>query len=71
MDGEKRKALLLSKSILSGLLGYSQRMGMVSGCCHTAVCNTEKNTCPEAETRKLYERALETAIGCIDEKLTS
>lgn len=69
MDEEKRKELLLSKSILSGLLGYSQRMGLVSECCHTAGCNTEKHACPEAETRKLYEQALKTAVGCVAEKL--
>lgn len=69
MDEEKRKELLLSKSFLSGLLGYSQRMGMVSECGHTAVCNSEKHTCPEAATRKLYEQALETAIECIADKL--
>lgn len=50
--------------ILSGLLGYSERMGLPSDWNANYYCKEENNipVCPARELRKMYEEGLKTAI---------
>lgn len=50
--------------ILSGLLGYSERLGIVSGINTNECCE-----CCAKEYRLTYENALKTAIKILDERL--
>lgn len=55
-----------SINVLSGLLGYSERLGLVSD---TNERTNEESACYAREYRVSYENALKTAIEVLAEKL--
>lgn len=54
-----------SITILSGLLGYSERMGIVSDINEKMYCKKDKE-CPATYIRMSYEAALKTAIEVLN-----
>lgn len=62
-NAEKIKS---SICVLSGLLGYSERLGVVSD---INTCSDKNSACYAREYRVAYENALKTAIEILVEKL--
>ena len=56
-----KKDIETSIHVLSGLLGYSERMGSVVNSNHQVYCDEHKK-CPAKHFRVLYETALKTAL---------
>lgn len=64
--GYKADEIKSSICVLSGLLGYSKRLGLISD---INKCPDKNGLCYTREYRTLYENALKTAIAILDEKL--
>lgn len=56
-----KKDIETSIHVLSGLLGYSERMGAVVSSNQRMYCEEQKE-CPAKHFRVLYETALKTAL---------
>ena len=62
----KKDDIKSSISVLSGLLGYSERLGIVSD---ANECTNKESAFYAREYRASYENALKTAIEVLSEKL--
>lgn len=67
----QKEAIEASIQVLSGLLGYSERLGLVSDIPADMYCKENGSTCYARENRLSYEHALRTAIDIMTDYLNN